>query len=173
MRNLYEVRGGENVMSMSKRMSVGLLSIIFLVALVSAMPVEAKKGFSVYKWWSEVNMGPMTGEIWTGGPDDKYGGLEGTIYWDNQGWMFLGPPGPIFPFQIQIFWGEWGIDFDGDGVEEILGTHRGIFNVATSQSTVNGRITEATGAWSYLEGRMMHSLGYVDLPWLKYYLQIN
>jgi hypothetical protein len=171
---LYEVRGGENVMRMSKRVSVGLLSIIFLVALVSAMPVEAKKGFSVHKWWSEVNMMDMTGHIWTGGPNGKYDGLRGTIHWDNQGWIFLGPDASPTNYVMQKFWGEWWIDFDlDDGIVDIRGTHKGIFNPTTSQSTVNGRITEATGVWSYLEGGMMHSIGYIEFPRLDYYLQIN
>jgi len=43
-----------NVMSMSKRIGVAVISIIFLVALVSAVPVDAKKGFSVYRWQSKI-----------------------------------------------------------------------------------------------------------------------
>ena len=156
-------------MSMSKRIGVAAISIIFLVALVSAVPVEAKKGFSVYRWWSEVSIFDMTGKIWTGGPDGKYDGLEGTIHWDNQGGIYLGPAGD----KVQKFWGEWWIMWEDGG--HIKGTHDGSFAYAISQSTVNGRITEATGDWSYLEGRNMHSLGFIDFSVfrLEYYLQIN
>jgi hypothetical protein len=173
MRNLYKVRGGENVMSMSKRMSVGLLSIIFLVALVSAMPVEAKKGFSTHVWWSEV--------WWTGSPSNPIewtgyvvtdNGEEGTMYWDNHGAIFLGPDGQAH----QKFWGEWWIDFDlDDGIVDILGTHRGAFDYAENKATINGYITHAIGDWSYLEGRRMHSVSIVDFVnfYIGYYLQIN
>jgi hypothetical protein len=171
------VKGGENVMSKSKRIGVAIVSIIFLVALVSAVPVDAKKGFSTHRWWSEVSLMDMNGDIWTGGPEGKYDGLHGTIHWDNQGAIYLGPEGRL-PYlypdaKVQKFWGEWWIDWDGG--DHIEGTHDGSFTYAISQSTVNGRVTETTGDWSYLEGRSMHSLGYID--WnkftLEYYIQIN
>ncbi len=171
------VKGGENILSMSKRIGVAVVSIIFLVALVSAVPVDAKKPFSVYRWWSEVSIMDMTGDIWTGGPEGKYDGVRGTIHWDNQGAIWLGPEGrQPYPYEgnkVQKFWGEWWIEWD-DG-SYIEGTHDGSFTYAISQSTVNGRITDATGVWSDLEGRHMHSLG--NIFWselsLEYYLQIN
>jgi len=159
---------------MSKRISVAVISVIFLVALVSAVPVDAKKEFSVYRWWSEVRLNDMTGDIWT--EDNKHG----TIHWDNQGAIYLGPEGRLPDYypeaKVQKFWGEWWIEWDAEsGGGHINGTHNGSFNYAISPSTVNGRITEATGPWSFLEGRNMHSLGYID--WtkftLEYFLQIN
>ncbi len=161
-------------MSMSKKIGVAIISIIFVVALVSAVPVEAKKDFSVYRWWSEVSLMDMTGYIET---ED---GKRGTIHWDNQGAIWLGPEGQLpYPYadaKVQKFWGEWRIEWDVEsGGGYIKGTHDGSFTYAISQSTVNGRITEATGPWSFLEGRSMHSLGYIDWSkWtLEYYLQIN
>jgi hypothetical protein len=158
---------------MSKRVGVAVISIIFLVALVSAVPVDAKKGFSVHRWWSEVyyNFDPAftyewKGDIWT---ED---GKHGTIYWDNTGVKFLGPEGS----KEQKFWGVWWIDWDDEfGGGYIEGTHDGSFTYAIMQCTINGRITETSDDWSYLDGRKIHTVSYVDFGnfVIEHYLQIN
>jgi len=168
--NGTRLKGGENVMKMSKRIGVAVVSIIFLVALVSAVPVDAKKPFSVYRWWSEVyyNFDPAftyewKGDIWT--EDDEHG----TIYWDNLDYRFLGPAED----KVQKFWGVWWIWWDDGGYIE--GTHDGSFAYAISQCTINGHITETSAGWSYLDGRKMHTVSYVDfeLFTIEHYLQIN
>jgi hypothetical protein len=163
----------KNVMSMSKRIGVALVSIIFLVALVSAVPVEAKKGFSVYRWWSETNYNfdpeftyEWKGDIWAG---EKGEGEHGTIYWDNFGAIWLGPAGD----KVQKFWGVWWIEWDSG--EHIEGTHEGSFTYAIMQCTINGRITVTSDDWSYLDGRKIHTVNYVDFAnfHIEHYLQIN
>ena len=165
-------------MSMSKKVGVAVVSIIFLVALISAVPVDANKGFSVYRWWNEsnVNLPPWSeenptwiGEIWT---ED---GEHGNFYWFNHGAIFLGPEDDS---KVQKFWGEWWIDWD-DG-SHIHGTHEGSFTYAISQYTINGRVTMATMQWDDLVGRKMHTVGIVDwtggiygIGYSEGYLQIN
>jgi len=156
----WEVR---NVMSMSKRIGVAVISIIFLVALVSAVPVEAKKDFSVYRWWNECyyNFDPAytyewKGRIWT---ED---GEQGTFYWDNLGYFFLGPEGDA---KVQKFWGIWWIDWDDGGYIE--GTHYGSFAYAIDQYTINGHITVTSEDWSFLDGRKIHTVSNVD--WIEMY----
>ncbi|MHA2356219.1 MAG: hypothetical protein ACXADC_13645 [Candidatus Thorarchaeota archaeon] len=143
-------------MSMSKRVGVGLLSIIFLVALVSAMPVDAKN-FSKYRWWSEsyYTWDPeWTGDVWT------HEGLHGIFVWDNDNgaYRFLGPDGN----SVQKFSGVWSVDFGGDGVIDIQGTHKGSFTYALNQYTINGQITYTSAEWSHLDGRKVHTVGNVD-----------
>ena len=155
-------------MSTSKRVSVALLSIIFLVALVSAVPVEAKKDFSVYRWWTEytyTGVPEWTGEVWT---ED---GEHGAMYWDNDdsAYIFLGPEGD----KVQKFAGIWWIEWDdGDYIE---GTHKGSYAYATVTPIINGEITIATGDWSLLLGR--HVKTFSSINWETYtiegWFQIN
>ncbi|UCH04645.1 MAG: hypothetical protein JSW05_00340 [Candidatus Thorarchaeota archaeon] len=160
MRDLYNVKGGENVMSLSKRMSVGLLGIIFLVALVSAIPVEANKP---HRWYADMS---YTGEpSWTGVIETE-DGKTGAFYWDNEDFYVLGPEQKP---SVQKFWGVWGIDWDGDGLDDIHGTHYGSFTYAILQFTVNGRVTDASGAWSYMDGWKIHTVGNVN--WETFHME--
>ena len=160
---------------MSKRVGVAVISIIFLVALVSAVPVDAKKGFSKHRWWSEVyyNFNPdftyeWKGDIWTG---DEGESVHGTIYWDNLGAIWLGPAGD----KVQKFWGVWWIDFGSDDIVDVYGYHDGSFTYAIMQCTINGHITETSDDWSYLDGRKIHTVSFVDFVnfYIEHYLQIN
>jgi hypothetical protein len=163
---------------MSKRIGVAVVSIIFLVALVSAVPVDAKKGFSVYRWDSTIywSWEPVEQIEWTGVIETEDGEV-GTIYWDNHGAILLGPDPQNFV--MQKFWGEWWIDFGDDDIVDIRGTHKGIFNPAISQSVINGHIIQTSTDWSDLDGRRIHTIGYAGfdvlllLPYIEYYLQIN
>jgi len=160
-------------MKMIKTISVAVVSIIFFVALVSAVPVDAKKDFSVHRWWSEVNWtgAPIsdiewTGTIWT---ED---GTEGTIYWDNFGFFLLGPEDAP---KVQKFWGAWWIDFGSDGTVDIYGYHDGSFTFAIMQCIINGHITQTSDDWSAFDGRKMHTVNFVDMAsgYIEHYLQIN
>jgi hypothetical protein len=177
--NGTRVKGGENVVSMSKRVGVAVVSIIFLVALVSAVPVDAKKGFSAERWWSEVywtGVPNWTGDIWTG---EKGEGTHGTIYWDNHGAIWLGPEGRLpYPYpsaKVQKFWGVWWIDFGSDGTVDIYGYHDGSFTYAIMQCTINGHVTETSDDWSNFDGRKIHTVNFVDMAsgYIEHYLQIN
>ncbi len=148
----FDVRGGEKVVSISKKVSVGLLSLIFLVALVSAVPVDAKKP---YRWYSEsyYTVDPeWTGDIWT------EEGEHGTFYWQNDdtAYIFLGPDG----MKVQKFSGIWWIDWDDDGY--IQGTHKGSYTYAIMQFTINGWVTDTSDDWSHVDGRKIHTVGIAD-----------
>jgi hypothetical protein len=162
------VKGGEKVMSMSKKVSVGLLSIVFLVALVSAVPVDAKKP---YRWYSEsyyTGDPEWTGEIWT---ED---GKHGAFYWDNNNdaYIFLGPEGD----KVQKFSGIWWILWDDEsGGGYIEGTHKGSYTYAIMQFTINGWVTDTSDDWSHVDGRKIHTVGVADfanLPSVTWF-QIN
>lgn len=140
-----------------KRLGVILLSLVFMVSLVSATRVDAARP---YRWEmaSSVNLPPWSidnptwvGDIW----NDE--GEHGDFYWYNEGAYFLGPEDDP---KVQQFWGIWWIDWD-DG-SHIQGTHDGTFVYAISQYTINGRITVATGEWSVLVGHRIHTVGFVD-----------
>jgi len=155
-------------MKMIKVIGVAVVSIIFLVALVSAVPVDAKKDFSVYRWWTEYSYTgspEWTGEVWT------EEGEHGAMYWDNydDAYIFLGPEGD----KVQKFEGIWWIEWD-DG-DYIGGTHEGSYSYATDTPIINGRITAATGDWSFLLGRKVKTFSSIN--WATYsiegYFQIN
>lgn len=153
---------------MANKIGVAVISMIFLVALVSAAPVSAKKDFSVYRWWTEYHWTgtpEWTGDVWTGGPNGKYDGEHGAMYWDNDNALtqFLGPEGD----KVQKFSGKWWIVWD-DG-SYIEGTHNGSYSYATVTPIINGRITVATGDWSYLLGRNVKTFS--DIDWATYTIQ--
>lgn len=158
-------------MKMSKKVGVAIVGIIFLVALVSAVPVDATKEFSVHRWWSEVYWtgAPFSDIEWTGTIMTE-DGKEGTIYWDNLESFVLGPEDAP---KVQKFWGVWWIDWSDGGY--IKGSHSGSYTSAISQCTINGHITETSADWSYLDGRKIHTVNYVDmvLYYIAHYLQIN
>ena len=141
---------------MSRKMSVGLLSLVFLVTLVAIVPVpvEAKKPI---KWWQECHFNYPTfkptwvGDIW------REDGSHGDFYWDNLGYVVLGPDGD----KVQHFWGVWGIDWDDSGYIE--GTHKGTFTYSINQANIVGRITGTSDGWSHLMDCKIHTLSPVDL----------
>ncbi|MFX0053310.1 MAG: hypothetical protein ACFFAD_00160 [Candidatus Hermodarchaeota archaeon] len=168
-------------MSVSKRVGVGLLSIIFLVALVSATPVAANKGFSVYRWYSDLW---YTGSPeWTGNVYAE-DGQHGMVYWDNDddAYRFLGPEGqsplPYPDYKVQQFSGKWWIIWDDGGYME--GTHKGSYSVATDTPIINGRITivdtpDGAYDWSFLLGRKIKTFSSIDWSTgtITGYTQIN
>ncbi|TFG28721.1 hypothetical protein EU528_10835 [Candidatus Thorarchaeota archaeon] len=145
------------MVSISKRIGVTFLIAVFTVALVSTAQVSALKPLR-FETASSVNLPPWDldnpswiGDVWT------ENGEHGAFYWFNEGAEFLGPEED---YKVQKFWGIWWIDWD-DG-DHIQGTHVGSFNYAISQYTINGRVSVATGDWSYLVGRKIHTIGIVD-----------
>lgn len=168
---LLNVKGGEKEVKISKRVFVSSLSIVFLVALVSVVPVNAHKP---YRWWNESYLNAPTlnptwiGDIWTEG---LHGGIHGELVWNNTGAIFLGPDG----LSTQKFWGFWWIDFDVDGEVDILGYHDGSFTYARNQYTINGRVTYTSEAWEHMIGWKIHTVGFVDweLGYSEGYIQFN
>ena len=68
--------------------------------------------------------------------------------------------GPEDSPKVQKFYGIWWIDWDNG--DYIQGVHDGSFTFAINQYTINGRVSEATGDWSFVEGRKIHTVGTVD-----------
>ncbi|MFW9964333.1 MAG: hypothetical protein ACFFCX_12255 [Candidatus Sifarchaeia archaeon] len=142
-------------MSMSKRVSVSLLSIIFLVALVSAIPVEAK---TPIRWDVTAEyVGYYTYPDWVG----EILGEDATIG------MFISEV--VFLSNGQKLVVDWWIDFiDGGHLE---GTVHGFFVYEThnylydgGQYVLNGKVTDTSPDWSHLNGRNVHIMGIIT-PW--------
>lgn len=158
------VMGGENVMSLSKRVSVGLLSLVFLLALVSASPVQAK---TPIRWDFAARYVPTPTTDWIGeiGEDAEIG-------------MFI--TDVVFLSNGQKLAIDWWINFDGGG--HLEGTAHGFFVYEThdyvldgGQYVLNGEVTGTSTEWSHLLGRNVHIMGYVA-PWFSItegVLQIN
>jgi hypothetical protein len=148
----FNAKGGEKRVSISKRASVVMLSFVFLVALVSAVPVEAKEP---YRW---LVVSDYTGDPeWTGVVTTE-DGKQGTFIWDNNNdnYIFLGPAGD----KVQKFSGIWWIDwYDGGHIE---GVHKGSFTYAIGQFTINGWVTDTSADWAHIDGRKIHTVGIAD-----------
>jgi hypothetical protein len=139
--------GGEKVVSTSRRASVALMSFIFLVALVSAVPVEAKVPL---RW--EANVTYTWNPTWTGiiMTED---GLSGTIALDIAEARVTG--------DVEHSILDWWIEWDGGGYIE--GTLEGILILSTYRYTFNGQVTDTSEDWAFLDGRNVHVMGSIDL----------
>jgi hypothetical protein len=142
-------------MIMGRKTTVALLAFVFMVALVYATPVEAKKPL---RWLTacSINLPPWTPDnpTWIG---DVYAedGAHGEFYWFNTG-------AEVYKNEnMQKFWGIWWAVWDDGSCVE--GIHEGSFTYAIGQYTINGRVTLATGQFSDLVGRKIHTVGRVDM----------
>ncbi|MFX0053311.1 MAG: hypothetical protein ACFFAD_00165 [Candidatus Hermodarchaeota archaeon] len=134
---------------MSKRVGVGLLSIIFLVALVSAMPVEAK---TPIRW--DISAMFVGNATWLGeiiGEDATAGIFSSEIVFLSNGQKMVS---------------EWWIDFIDGGY--IKGTAHGFFVYETNSNildggkyVLNGKVTFTSPDWSHLNGRNVHVMGII------------
>ena len=142
----------------SRRACVGLLSLIFLLALVSACPVEAKtplrwEAFSYYTFEPE-----WSGDIYRGD------GVHGYLYLDVIEWVDLP--------NVQHVSGIWWIDWD-DG-QYIVGDYKGKVVWSTGEGVLNGQVTDTSPDWSYLDGRNVHITSTISPVWTAYtIIQIN
>jgi len=148
-------------MNSRRKASVALLALVFIVALVYATPVEAKKPLR----WNYVNTWVGSPEIAWMGP--IYGnGIEGTLYWFNE-WFWISDEGD------QHAGGIWWIDWGNDGSTDLSGTHK-VVATMTWQCNINGRVTAGSPD---LIGRKIHTLFQVELidgvPTIISVLQIN
>lgn len=135
-------------MSVSKRVGVGLLSIIFLMALVSAMPVEAK---TPIRW--DVSAKYVGNATWLGvviGEDATAGIFSSEIVLLSNGQKMVS---------------DWWIQFDGGYIK---GTSHGFLVYETHNSlldggkyVLNGKVTETSPDWSHLNGRNVHVMGII------------
>jgi len=133
--------------NVSKRAGVALMSFIFLMTLVSAIPVEAKVPL---RW--EANVSYTFQPEWTGvivGED----GLSGNIIIDVIDWRLVG--------EVEFGSLIWRIDWDGGGFIE--GTLEGRVSQVLFSFIYNGQVTDASEDWAHLIGRNVHVSGSLDL----------
>lgn len=149
------VKGGEDVMSMSKRVGVAVIGTIFLVALVSAVPVEAK---------TPIRWDYVADYIGYYSYPDWYGELVGE---NAEIGIFI--TDVVFLSNGQKLDAIWWIEFD-DG-EYLEGTMKGFFVYTThdnlydgGQYVLNGEVTDTSPDWSDWNGRNVHVMGFVT-PW--------
>lgn len=130
----------------SKRLGVCILSMVFLLALVSAMPVQAK---TPLRW--EYSAIQTFDPLWTGDivSDD---GVSGTIILDVIWWIDLN--------NVEHFSGIWYITWDGGGY--LKGTQAGKLVFSTGAYIINGQVTETSDNWDYVNGRNIHIMGSID-----------
>ncbi len=144
----------------SKSVYIALLSLMFLMTLVSAMPVEAKKPL---RW--EINAHYTSDPTWTGVVlrDD---GFSGSLLMDII--TFVDLP------DVQHFTGILQIKWDGGG-GYIEGTYAGKVVWSEGRYVINGQITETSDNWAHLNGRNIHIMGTIDMSvWTtNAILQIN
>jgi hypothetical protein len=136
----------------SKRVGVGLLSLVFLLALVSATPVVAKTPLRLEYNASYTFEPEWTGEILR---DD---GTSGIIRFDVIEWVDLP--------KVQKSSGIWSIEWDDGGYLE--GTQRGISNWLSGDYVFNGQITETSDDLAQLNGRNVHIMGTIDMSFFPY-----
>jgi hypothetical protein len=143
------------VKNVTKKLCVGLLSLVFLFVLVSATPVEAKVPL---RWEHSVSyMGGIywEGDIWT---ED---GSHGDFSWQLTDYVILS--------NLQKLSVIWRIEWDGGGYIE--GTLDGIFVFETHEYGLdggycvgNGKVTDTSADWSHVYGRIAHLDSYI-CPW--------
>ena len=145
----------------SKRVGVGLLGLMFMLALVSATPVEAKVpqlweasavyygGYGGYPDWY--------GDVWT---ED---GLHGIFNWIILDVTFLS--------NVQHYDSFWWIEWDDGGLVEGTATGKLVYTTTPhyvldgGDYVFNGKVTYASSDWSYVDGRNVHIMGHVTPYW--------
>lgn len=130
----------------SKKLGVGLLSLVFLLALVFATPVEAMTPLR-WDYYASYTFEPE----WTGSilRDD---GVSGTLCLDVVEWVFLP--------EVQKFNGIWWIIWDDGGYLE--GNHHGTEVYVSGDYVINGKVTETSDDLNHLNGRNVHIMGNID-----------
>ncbi|MGY5878856.1 MAG: hypothetical protein RTV31_01340 [Candidatus Thorarchaeota archaeon] len=145
----------------SKKAGVSILSLIFLIALISAVPVEAKVPC---RW--DISANYTFEPEWTG-TVTREDGTSGIITLDIINWEDLN--------YIQKSDGIWRIEWDGG--EYIEGTHHGKVSWKSGDYVANGYVTETSDAWAHLNDRQIHIMGNIDLSSFPYsctaIMQIN
>ena len=160
LHSFKSVFGGEKVKVISKRVSVGLLSLVFLLALVSASPVAAKVPL---RWnISAVYYGGV------GGYPDWYGEIvtDDGIHGEFSMWI----TDAIFLSNGQKLQADWYIDWGND--QYLEGNVKGTFVYAThdylydgGDYVCNGFVTGASLECSDLDGRNVHIMGHITPYW--------
>ncbi len=141
--------------NVTKKLSVGLLGLVFLLTLVSVSPVEAKVPMRMNFSIGIIPPISWSGDIWT--DDGSHGYMN--LYLTDYTLLSNGQKGSVI----------WLIDWD-DG-SHLEGTLDMTFVYATHGSGMdggevvgNGIVTEASPEWSDWDGRNVHVMASVS-PW--------
>ncbi len=133
-----------------RKATVAILTLVFMVALVYAVPVDAKEPIRWEYLEFMTGLAPpeptLDGEIWGDG-------MHGRMYWVNTGRFFAGKT-------IHMS-GYWVIEWDDDTT--IRGSHTGVWSLSKNRVTVNGIVTDASPLWAFLIGRNVHSSETFDM----------
>jgi hypothetical protein len=146
------VFGGERMKEISKKLGVGIISLVFLLALVSANPVEAITPLRMDYSASYTFEPEWTGVIIR---DD---GVTGTLCFDVIEWVDLAT--------IQKSSGIWWINWADGGYLE--GTQNGKVIWAKGEYVINGKVTATSDDVAYLDGRNVHIMGTIDMSFFPY-----
>lgn len=139
------------------RRLITLLALAFTLALVPAIPAQAKKPLNC-ELYMEVN--------WDGPPwgPEPYTWM-GTVWGDINGDFYVILREAIFPgmdahgmVKTEHFVEEWIIENTTEGWM-IGGFDEGVWSIANLKWVANGRVTSATGPWSHLVGSNMQYSG--------------
>lgn len=139
-------------MIVNRKVGVAALTLVFMVALVYATPVQAAK---IIRWDYCVTMPvfpappPPTPTLigWIKGD-----GMEGDMYWVNTGRFFAG--------ETVHLYGYWWIEWEDDSMIE--GTHTGVWVLSNNRLNARGVVTDASPKWSDLIGRNIHTVETFD-----------
>lgn len=135
-------------MIVSRRVGVAVLTLVFVVALVYATPVQANK---IVRWEYSVTMTAFpappppqpTLAGWVKGD-----GMDGDMYWVNTGRFFAGET-------IHLY-GYWWIEWEDGSV--IKGTHTAVWALSNNLLNARGVVTAATPGYAHLIGRNIHTV---------------
>jgi hypothetical protein len=149
-----------------KKISLALILILMLTSLSIAATDEKPLRFDT---WYEFRGFPTR-------PDGRTLAWEGYVYVDDvqagtiQWWMFLGPGLPVPPDVTPFEDAEWIITLsDGTITGEEWGSTTWLPGFERANWRANGRVTDATGGYTYLIGRPMHDGGKVVLSVFPFY----
>jgi len=81
---------------------------------------------------------------------------DGTIDGDIEGSITVFEMGASFPGKTEMFHETWVIETDSGS---IWGFDNGVWSFVNFRWVANGRVTAATGSWTYLVGAEMHYSG--------------
>jgi len=126
--------------------TVALLSTLWMPAVHAKKPITLKSELFIELNWDWIGFGVGTSPYtWIG---TVWGGINGDFY--------ITLVGASFPGQTEHFSETWLI-VTPDG--EIEGFDEGVWSFNNFKWSANGKVTGATGTWSYLIGYDMHYSG--------------
>jgi len=131
------------------RKSIILLTLALSLALVAAVPVQAKRPF---EGSMDLNF-YLENPIWRG---TITGDISGNMYFTNVG---TGKQGNQEPGKAIHFGEEWLITDESD-VMLLTGTDEGVVS-PNSEYRMNGVVTDASEEYADLIGRNVHMSGYI------------